>query len=149
MSWTVLLVTRTCAYCYICRTSSWWLLYFFRIKHVIISVPKYVFHCLQFFSLYNKGRIEQDLDSHTVNILISRKNVSTEWECKWIWFELKVTSWTSQAIWICRRLPVCHGHWLYSNYDATNFALTVYVFVNEHEAYASQSRSRRLVQKQK
>ncbi len=42
---------------------------FFRIKHVMISVPKYVFHCLQFFSLYNKGRIEQDLDSHTVNIL--------------------------------------------------------------------------------
>ncbi len=42
---------------------------FFIIKHVIISVPKYVFHCLQLFSLYNKGRIEQDLDSHTVNIL--------------------------------------------------------------------------------
>ncbi len=42
---------------------------FFIIKHVIISVPKYVFHCLQLFSLYNKGRIERDLDSHTVNIL--------------------------------------------------------------------------------
>lgn len=120
---------------------------FFIIKHVIISYLKYVFHCLQFFSLYIKGRIEQDLDPHTVNILYQdikenclrrmRMEMDVDPSWKWLYEQLRPFG-----------ILNCTGVFLfvmvtdyYSHYDATNFVLTVCLYVNGREAYASQSRS--------